>query len=289
MKYAKKWISIDDQVDLLTRGKGLGCNNVDDLKKSLETIGYYRLSAYWFPYKTSSGDGKTVFREGTTFDEIMRTYEFDRRLRLLMFEAVARIEVFLRSRLAYFAAKEDGAFGYPDSARTKLSREYSAAKKSEQYIKHFANAYGDEHDLPPYWMMVECATMGTLELLFSRVSPSARTAVASDLGVKVPVFKNWLSVLRVTRNACCHHSRVWNREWGVCPKIPNAWSWSGVANGRTFAVLSVIYHLLARIGDAAEPWRGELESLFEDFRDIGLDKVGVPSGWRDMTPWSRSE
>lgn len=131
MKYAKKWISIDDQVDLPTRGKGLGCNNVDDLKRSLETIGYYRLSAYWFPYKTSSGDGKTVFREGTTFDEIMRTYEFDRRLRLLMFEAVARIEVFLRSRLAYFAAKEDGAFGYPDSARTKLSREYSAAKKSE--------------------------------------------------------------------------------------------------------------------------------------------------------------
>ena len=63
-----------------------------------------------------------------------------------MFEAVARIEVFLRSRLAYFAAKEDGAFGYPDSTRTKLSREYSAAKKSEQYIKHFANAYGDEHD-----------------------------------------------------------------------------------------------------------------------------------------------
>lgn len=87
----------------------------------METIGYYRLSAYWFPYKTSSGDGKTVFREGTTFDEIMRTYEFDRRLRLLMFEAVARIEVLLRSRLAYFAAKEDGAFGYPDSARTKLS------------------------------------------------------------------------------------------------------------------------------------------------------------------------
>lgn len=255
----------------------------------METIGYYRLSAYWFPYKTSSGDGKTVFREGTTFDEIMRTYEFDRRLRLLMFEAVARIEVFLRSRLAYFAAKEDGAFGYPDSARTKLSREYSAAKKSEQYIKHFANTYGDEHDLPPYWMMVECATMGTLEPLFSKVSPSTRTAVASDLGVKVPVFKNWLSVLRVTRNACCHHSRVWNREWGVCPKIPNAWSWSGVANGRTFAVLSVIYQLLARIGDAAEPWRGELESLFEDFRDIGLDKVGVPSGWRDMTPWSRSE
>ena len=51
---------------------------------------------------------------GMTFDEVMRACEFDRRLCLLMFDAVARIEVFLRSRLAYFAAKESGAFGYPE-------------------------------------------------------------------------------------------------------------------------------------------------------------------------------
>lgn len=284
MKYTKKWISIDDQVKLLTEEKGLCCGNVDELKRALEAVGYYRLSAYWFPYKTVSGGGKTVFRKGTTFDEVMRTYEFDRRLRLLMFDAVARIEVFLRSRLAYFAAEESGVFGYPESTKGKLAKEYSIAKKSEQYIKHFANTYGDEHDLPPYWMMVECATMGTLELLFSKVSPSARTAVASELGVKVPVLKNWLSVLRVTRNACCHHSRVWNRKWGVCPKIPNAWGWSGVANGRTFAVLSVIYHLLARIGDAADLWRAEFEKLLEDFRDIDPRKIGAPNSWRDMAP-----
>ena len=46
MKYTKTWISIDDQVKLLTEGKGLCCGNVDELKRALETIGYYRLSAY---------------------------------------------------------------------------------------------------------------------------------------------------------------------------------------------------------------------------------------------------
>lgn len=288
MKYTKTWISIDDQVKLLTEGKGLCCGNVDELKRALETIGYYRLSAYWFPYKTVSGS-KTVFREGTTFGEVMLTYEFDRRLRLLMFEAVARIEIFLRSRLVYFAAEESGAFGYPESAKSKLAKEYLIAKKSEQYIKHFASTYGDGHDLPPYWMMVECATMGTLEFLFAKVSPGTRTAIASELDVKVPVLKNWFSVLRVTRNACCHHSHVWNRKWGVCPKIPNAWGWSGVANGRTFAVLSMIYHLLAMVGDAAGPWRSELEKLFKDFQDIDPRKIGVPSNWRDMAPWLQAK
>ena len=58
--------------------------------------------------------------------------------------------MFLRSRLAYFAAKESGAFGYPESVKSKLAKEYSIAKKSEQYIKHFAGTYGDEHDFPPY-------------------------------------------------------------------------------------------------------------------------------------------
>lgn len=285
MKYTKTWISIDDQVKLLTESKELDCDNVDTLKRALETVGYYRLSAYWFPYKTTTDEGKTIFRGGTTFDGIMRTYEFDRRLRLLMFEAVGRIEVFMRSRLAYFAAREDGVFGYPESVKNKLLREYSMAKKSEQYIKHFASTYGDEHDLPPYWMMVECATMGTLELLFSKVSPNTRTAITSDLGVKVPVFKSWLSVFRVTRNACCHHSRVWNREWGVRPKVPNAWNWSGIPNNRTFAVLSIIYYLLGKISDEAEPWRAELEKLFEEFRDIDLGRVGVPKDWRDTIPW----
>lgn len=130
-----------------------------------------------------------------------------------MLEAVGRVEVFLRSQLAYFSAREDGVFGYSESAKDKLTKECSMAKKSERYIKHFACKYGDEHDLPPYWMMVECATMGTLELLYSKVSPNTRIAVASKLEVKAPVFKNWLSVFRVTRNVCCRHSRVWNREW----------------------------------------------------------------------------
>lgn len=135
-------------------------------------------------------------------------------------------------------------------------------------------------------MMVKCATMGTIELLFSKVLPNTRTAVALELGVKVLVFRNRLSVLRVTRNARCHHSCVWNRERGACPKIPNAWSWTGVADGRTFAVLSAIYHLLEKTGDSAESWRAELERLFEDFEDVDLRKIGVASGWRSIAPWS---
>ena len=71
-------------------------------------------------------------------------------------------------------------------------------------------------------MMMECVTMGTIELLYSKATPQVRMAIAGELGVKVPVLKNWISVLRVSRNACCHHSRARNRTWGVKPMIPRS-------------------------------------------------------------------
>lgn len=284
MRYEKQQLSVDDQVEFLTKVKGLACNDVDELRRALNCIGYYRLSAYWFPYKAPGSDGHTVFRKGTSFEKVMRAYEFDRDLRLVMFRAIGEIEVFFRSRLSYLASNEEGAFGYPDSVRHRLDREYVAARKSEQFIEHFAAKYGDEHDLPPYWMMVECATMGTIELLFAKTSPKVRTEVASELGIKVPVFKNWLSVLRVARNACCHHSRVWNRVWGVRPMIPRDWQDFTTSNGKTFAVLAVLCYLLGRIGDAA-PWRKMLGGLLDEYHDVGLDRVGFPRDWQTMMPW----
>ncbi len=284
MRYEKPWRSIDEQVELLTETKGLECDK-DELRRTLVEIGYYRLSAYWFPYKTCDGPEGPRFREGTTLEAVIRPYKFDRRLRQLMFDAVGRIEIYLRSRIAYLASMESGPFGYPEDAVPRLKREFAAAKKGEQYIKHFVSKYGDEHELPPYWMMMECVTMGTIELLYSKMTPQVRTAIAGELGVRVPVLKNWISVLRVSRNACCHHSRVWNRTWGVKPMIPRTWKGFGGSNDRTFAVLSVLCHMLEHAGGARE-WAQEVDRLLAEFEDIPLQKVGFYDGWRDSSPWS---
>ena len=147
MKYQKSWKSISEQIALLIDSKGLECSDQSKLERALVEIGYYRLSAYWFPYKIKSKTGSTIFREGTTFETIIRTYEFDQALRQLMFDAVGRIEIHLRSRIAYLASEQRGPFCSPDAAVTRLRREFFAAKKNEQYIKHFVAKYGDEQEL----------------------------------------------------------------------------------------------------------------------------------------------
>lgn len=121
MKCRKSRISINEQIALLTESKGLKCSDQSELGRALVEVGHYRLSAYWFPYKTKCKSGITIFREGTTFETIIYTYEFDRALRQLMFDAVGRIEIYLKSRIAYLASEERGPFCYPDVTITRLN------------------------------------------------------------------------------------------------------------------------------------------------------------------------
>ena len=63
----------------------------------LAQISYYRLSAYFLPYQKV----KDRFDDGTTFNQIVDTYSFDRELRLLVFDCIERIEVAIRTQFIY--------------------------------------------------------------------------------------------------------------------------------------------------------------------------------------------
>ena len=79
IEYSKQPLSFQEQLEQLSR-RGL---LVYDHKKALtvlSNINYYRLSAYWIPFKKrdflrSISDN---FQENTTFDNIIELYEFDR-------------------------------------------------------------------------------------------------------------------------------------------------------------------------------------------------------------------
>ena len=93
--FSKPVIPIPNQI-LLLRDRGLIIEDVARAERYLMSIGYYRLSAYCFPFEVDKQNH--LFAKGTTFDDVLSTYIFDRKLRCLFVEAMERIEIYLRAQ-----------------------------------------------------------------------------------------------------------------------------------------------------------------------------------------------
>lgn len=114
MQYSKRPFSIPEQAARLIE-RGLGCDDPGRLENYLTTIGYYRLSAYWHPFELPSTDGNSRnhrFQADTHFDHILNLYIFDRQLRLLVMEAIERIEVSVRTCWATALAMRHGSHAH---------------------------------------------------------------------------------------------------------------------------------------------------------------------------------
>lgn len=52
MEYAKPFLSFEQQADLLIEERGMVADR-GDLIRHLQSVGYYRLSGYWYMYTTA--------------------------------------------------------------------------------------------------------------------------------------------------------------------------------------------------------------------------------------------
>jgi len=108
----KPWESFEDQ---LARLKANGLQVGDDQRALhyLRRLGYYRLSGYWYPLRKKidrrrvphdASERASTFTPGSRFEDVMRLYVFDKKLRLLALDALERIEMAVRVDVAYFGA-----------------------------------------------------------------------------------------------------------------------------------------------------------------------------------------
>ena len=91
--YKKPPLSYTEQVALL-QSRGMSVPDIPRAERLLANISYYRLSAYMLPYKKKeNGTIIDSFKEGTTWDMVYDLYVFDRKLRLLVFDAINHLSV----------------------------------------------------------------------------------------------------------------------------------------------------------------------------------------------------
>lgn len=145
----------DDMVELL-RLRGLGVENPQRVSHYIRNIGYYRLSAYMFPFLSQPKD-EHRFKQGSKFQDALNLYRFDKKLRLFLFNEIEKVEIALRSTLANLVAEEtDNIFWMTDETlfansdkfrRTMELVDKELRNSKEEFILHFKEKYSNPY--PP--------------------------------------------------------------------------------------------------------------------------------------------
>jgi abortive infection bacteriophage resistance protein len=305
MRYEKDPLTLEAQADKLI-DRGLVADR-EVLMTRLRAVNYYRLSGYLHPYRVLDAEGNLTenYHAGTTLDEIWRRYNFDRRLRLILLDAIERVEVAVRTRLVFHFVRRHGAFGYLDPVnlpnfktvteylewRTGLAEETHRARK-DKFVEHFNDKYGDHHKELPLWMLCELMTFGSMLCFANGIESELKTAVANEYGMPDELFASWLKAIYGVRNTCAHHSRVWNRVFGVKPmtphrnKFPNWHAEPTLPNDRVGYALAICCFWLGKISSTSQ-WRKRLFELFDEYPEVPLAKMGLPDTWRTHALWSQ--
>jgi len=304
--------TIDQHLDTL-RQRGLLISDEGRARRYLGNISYYRLSAYTRPFYCPIQTDH-VFLAGMSFDDVLRLYVFDRELRLLLIDAIERLEVALRAQLANTLAEHHGPHGYLDIQLfdtrydhgwliNRLDTEANA-REVETFLAHYRKKYTAAPAQPPIWMAVELLTFKEVSILFANLRQAKDTQrIETHFGWKFPLLKSWFRSLSDLRNVCAHHARVWNREFGSRPempkKIPRHWPAipEAIATGahaqsgqtlnprrRLYLQLVVIESLLQTVCPESR-WAERLVALLDRYPQVSRPHMGFPPDWDKETFW----
>lgn len=318
-KQLKPWVPFEEQLQRL-QARDMQVTRRDKALDYLERVGYYRLSGYWYPMRQIDRDAPKVkgvavrrdtFLPGSCFEDVVRLYVFDKKLRLLALDALERIEMAVRVDVAHRLGKRDPC-GYEkpeclhgnfakkiirdgsDKGKTRHQiwlEKYKnllerAAKKP--FVAHHKQKYGGRL---PVWVAVEVWDFGLLSHLFAGMKYEDQQVIAAQYGAENgQTFAKWLRSLNFIRNVSAHHSRLWNvnmLEWS-----PAIQGWPDKLNpGRMFFYFSLMQHLLGVICPNST-WGERVKTLLrEEFPVPGcgawsLADFGVFEQWEAWPLWA---
>ena len=318
--YVKPYLPLRKQVELL-RARGMYVTDLERAANCLQRIGYYRLSGYWFPFRHQEirtnlkGEEEPhvseMFRLGTSFDDVMRLYVFDKKLRLLFIDAIERIEVGLRVDIALilgtrgaFAHRSpenfNAYFGRADSETFIIPHEEFLRKIDEAFDRSkedFATSFRLKYTTSmPIWMCIELWDFGTLSNVISGMRSDDLKHLADRYGLpRNKLLISWAQSINFVRNVCAHHGRLWNRPPVQQPgptrpgeiDILDHLAADQYAQRRLYAVAASLQYLLRTIHPDSS-WGLRLMAHLDGFPEIqglSIRQMGFADNWMNFGLW----
>ena len=294
--YSKRPLSITDQIDLL-KSRGLLFGDELAASRFLSEVSYFRFVQYLRPMESD----KTlhIFKPNSRFEDAVFLYDFDTKLRMLIFEAIQGIEIALRSKVNHEFSMRHGAFWFYDTNLVDDEHKYienmnaidrELQRSKEDFIKEHKQKY-DKPAFPPSWKTLELASFGTLSKLYYNSNDSkTKKLIARQFNLpQHEVLESWMRSITVLRNCCAHHSRIWNRRLTNAPQMSismrGAWiNTTGIDGNKLYAILCCIGYWLDSMNRGDE-FKESLKRLLNNYPSVDVTAMGFPEDWLKQPLW----
>lgn len=265
----------------------------DDTKAAhaLLHLNYYRLRGYWFVFECAPDR----FAPGTTFEAVIALYDFDRRLRAEVMDAVERFEVSLRTHWAYVLAHLAGPSAHREASLFTANHERLLAGVERLYAERketYLLRYLDRNEEPPIWALCESLMLGDLSKWLSSIRRHPhRQQIAAAYDLHETPFCSFVRHINYVRNVCAHHGRLWDRPLLInqldFPTKPASLvaqlQPTEMLNRRIYNTLVLLAWLMRRISPDSR-WSARVADLLDSRPDL-WERMGVPSHWRTFELW----
>lgn len=269
--------------------------------RAIQFVGYYRL----LMYTRALQDPTTKrFLPGTTFDDVMQLYNFDRQLRLVLMDAIERIEVAVRAAMVCEIAGDPtlGPHFYIDSTHFSSSDEHLNFMRTTvsnqlrgHQIDHYFKSYTTP-SLPPVWAILESVSFGAMSKTFSGLHLDHRKKVALLFNYDEKIITSWLKTINQLRNDCAHHKRIWNNYANTnAPTYANRIKTefpSHALRGSLGSRATVLAALLQEI-EPGTTWKARFKAMMASVPHAALAKAGITEvslgfqpNWQSRPFWS---
>lgn len=229
-----------EQLELFEK-RGMVVDKEKDVKK-LENVSYYRLKEFAYPLSTTTKtDGViNINYNGVTFTEIISRYYQDKNLRIHLLHAIEKIEVSVKTNLAYILGEQYGAFGYLDFGLWGNRQKFSKFKMQEREFRFKQNLLKsmrktsltdarskrnqDSDGFPTVWLAMNILMFGELVNIIEVLSKKNQLKLAKKYDCTGNELVSWMKTLHFIRNVCAHNSNVIDIQIKTKPSYRPDWS-----------------------------------------------------------------
>ena len=220
-------------------------------------------------------------------------------MRLILFDALERIEIALRTKLVYYPSieldqwwfeNESNFFSKEFHKESLIEIDKELARTKEIFIKSHYDKYGNEHR-PPAYKTLEVISFGCLSKLYSNLNNNitAKNRIARELNLPNHNFlRSWLKTFNTVRNIIAHHSRLWNRNIDFPPKLLYKTEFDFIEEPENensiYHCMSCILYVLNKVSKG-HSIKDRLISLIESTDYIDLSEMGIPDNWKEQDIW----